>query len=176
MSPAKAKSSPKRPVKRPAKRAAAAVPAIRPARIGDVAAICGIVNYWATRGIMLPRQEAEVLANLAEFFVLTIGGKVQSCGALASYGPQLAELRSIAVAPGSQRAGLGRKLCEFLIEKARKAKVPKVFAFTYVPGFFEKLGFRIVPPESLPQKAWKDCFRCPKREGCDEIAMSRDLI
>lgn len=144
--------------------------------MGDVGTICAIVNHWASLGIMLPRQEAEVIANLGDFFVLTNGGKVQACGALASYGAELAELRSIAVAPGAQHTGLGRKLCEFLIAKARKAKVPRIFAFTYVPGFFEKLGFRIVPPESLPQKAWKDCFRCPRREGCDEIAMSRDLL
>ena len=29
--------------------------------------------------------------------------------------------------------------------------------------------------ETLPLKVWSDCVRCPKRDGCDEIAMVRFL-
>jgi len=50
-----------------------------------------------------------------------------------------------------------------------------LFAFTYVPKFFEKLGFIIVDRGELPLKAWKDCLRCPKFQCCDEIAMRKVL-
>jgi hypothetical protein len=50
-----------------------------------------------------------------------------------------------------------------------------VFAFTYVPGFFAKVGFNEVERGELPLKAWKDCLRCPKFHACDEIAVLREL-
>jgi len=50
-----------------------------------------------------------------------------------------------------------------------------VFAFTYVPGFFGKVGFNEVERGELPLKAWKDCLRCPKFHSCDEIAVLRVL-
>lgn len=143
----------------------------RQALAADAPGICAIVNYWAGKGIMLPRTEKEVLENLADFSVVEQNGEIVATGALAPYGKDLAELRSIAVSPKLQTKGLGRILVDFLLAKAKRKKYPRVFAFTYVPGFFEKFGLRIVPPESLPQKTWKDCFRCCKREGCDEIAM-----
>lgn len=139
----------------------------------DVSQICKIVNYWAERGIMLPRSTEEVLNTLPDFSVIEKKGKVIACGARASYGPELAEFRSIAVSHKEQKHGVGRVLIEKLIQETQEDRIPKVFVFTYVLGFFEKLGFHIVAPESLPQKAWKDCWRCPKREGCDEIAMVR---
>lgn len=147
----------------------------RPARAADVPAVCSLVNHWASQSLMLPRSEKEVLSSLGDFAVLEREGRVLATGALASYGEDLAELRSVAVAAGMQTKGLGRLLVEFLIERARREGYPRIFAFTYVPGFFEKFGFRIVPPESLPQKTKKDCCYCLKREGCDEIAMIRDL-
>ena len=29
----------------------------------------------------------------------------------------------------------------------------------------------VVEKDTLPLKVWSDCVRCPKRDGCDEIAM-----
>ena len=48
-------------------------------------------------------------------------------------------------------------------------------SLTYEQGFFEKLGFEVVNKDQLPLKVWSDCVRCPKRDGCDEIAMLRVL-
>ena len=33
----------------------------------------------------------------------------------------------------------------------------------------------MVDKDTLPLKVWSDCVRCPKRDGCDEIAMVRTL-
>ncbi len=33
----------------------------------------------------------------------------------------------------------------------------------------------MVPKDTLPLKVWSDCVRCPKRDGCDEIAVVRTL-
>jgi amino-acid N-acetyltransferase len=50
-----------------------------------------------------------------------------------------------------------------------------LFAFTYVPEFFRKMGFFEVERGELPLKVWKDCLRCPKFQCCDEIAVLKAL-
>lgn len=120
---------------------------------------------------MLPRTEFEMAENIRDFVVAVNGEGLLGCGALHFYTPYSAELRSLAVAPSAQHLGVGRKLVEELDRQAAEQGLYSVFAFTYVPGFFEKLGYSEVDRAELPLKAWKDCLRCPKFEGCDEIAM-----
>jgi amino-acid N-acetyltransferase len=70
---------------------------------------------------------------------------------------------------------VGRELVQTLENEARENGLYTLFAFTYVPGFFGKLGFEEVDRAELPLKAWKDCMRCPKFHACDEIAMLKKL-
>ena len=84
----------------------------------------------------------------------------------------MAELRSLAVAPSKTRSGVGQKIAAALLDQARTFGVDVVIVFTYVPGFFEKLGFRLVDRATLPLKIWKDCLQCPMFNACDEIAMA----
>ncbi len=157
------------------KTSSAAICSLRAAKRKDVAAICEIVNSWADRGKMLARKPKEVLGTLRDFVVFECEGQVIACGALSFYGPDLAELRSIAVSSNFLDKGYGREIVDYLVKRAKRRSAARVFAFTYVPGFFKKLGFHIVDPASLPQKAWRDCRFCSKREGCDEIAMLQVL-
>jgi amino-acid N-acetyltransferase len=92
------------------------------------------------------------------------------------YTPTSAEVRSLAVDPASKGHGLGRRIVEALEADARENSLHSLFAFTYVPGFFAKLGFEGVERGELPLKAWKDCLRCPKFQNCDEIAVLKWLI
>jgi amino-acid N-acetyltransferase len=64
---------------------------------------------------------------------------------------------------------------EALEREAREYDLDIVFAFTYVPGFFSKMGYHEVERGELPLKAWKDCLRCPKFQACDEIAVVKLL-
>ncbi len=150
---------------------------IRQAQLSDIPAMLRLINDYASKAIMLPRTELELCEGLRDFWVaidatLTGRGQLAGCGALHFYTPHMAELRSLAVVPDKARSGLGKRLARELLEQARQFGVDVVFAFTYVPGFFEKLGFRTVDRGALPLKAWKDCLRCPKFQACDEIAMA----
>lgn len=149
--------------------------AVRRARPGDVPAISGIVNAWAALGRMLPREEAEVGRTLSDFFVAVEGEEVVGCGALALYGHDLAEVRSLAVRADRQGRGIGASLVRSLLAEADAYEIPSVISFTYVPDFFARFGFRVVPADTLPRKAWTDCVKCPKRNFCDEVAMERRL-
>lgn len=152
---------------------------IRQAQLCDVSAMLRLINDYAAKAVMLPRTELEVCESLRDFLVAidisTDKGQLVGCGALHFYTQHVAEVRSLAVDPARARSGLGRLLTEELIQEAEKLGVDVVFAFTYVPGFFEKMGFQLVDRGALPLKAWKDCLRCPKFQACDEIAMARML-
>jgi amino-acid N-acetyltransferase len=149
--------------------------AVRKARMSDVSEMLGLINDYAAQAIMLPRTEFEMSENIRDFSVVTAGGRIAGCAALHFYTPVSAEVRSLAVDPAWKTHGLGRKLVEELEREAREHGLTSLFAFTYVPGFFSKLGYTQVDRGELPLKAWKDCLRCPKFQCCDEIAMLKTL-
>ena len=124
---------------------------------------------------MLPRTEFEMAENIRDFLVSCDDGRLVGCGALHFYTPTSGEIRSLAVDPKLKTGGIGRKLVEALEDEARANDLVSIFAFTYVDGFFRKLGFEEVDRGELPLKAWKDCLRCPKFQACDEIAMLKRL-
>ena len=148
---------------------------IEKAVVTDAALILGLVNELAQQQIMLPRAPASVIENIRDFVIARVDGRFAGCGALHVVWSDLAEIRSIAVDPSLRQHGLGRRMAERLIEEAGELGIAKLFAFTYVPGFFEKLGFQVVEHASLPHKVFGDCMNCPKFMSCDEIAMVRVL-
>jgi amino-acid N-acetyltransferase len=148
---------------------------IRKARLTDIPAVLELINSYAKGGVMLPRTEFEMAENIRDFAVAWEDGRLVGCGALHFYTPYSGEVRSLAVEPGLKTKGIGRMLVESLEAEARANDLESVFAFTYVDGFFRKLGFTTVDRGELPLKAWKDCLRCPKFQACDEIAMLKRL-
>jgi len=148
---------------------------VRKARMNDLPAMLELINGFARQGIMLPRNEFELSESIRDFSVVELDGQVVGCAALHFYGPSYAEVRSLAVAARTQGTGAGRLLMEALEREAREFDLDILFAFTYVPGFFAKAGYREIDRGLLPLKAWKDCLRCPKFTACDEIAVVREL-
>jgi amino-acid N-acetyltransferase len=148
---------------------------IRPATIHDVPLIQAIVNSHAELGKMLFKSYAQIYDRLRDFAVYDINGEVVGCVALAIIWADLAEVRSLAVHPDHIGRGIGRSLTEWCIQDARRMQIRRIMSLTYEQKFFEKLGFVVVPKETLPLKVWSDCVQCPKRDGCDEIAMVREI-
>jgi amino-acid N-acetyltransferase len=145
------------------------------ARIEDAQAIHDIVNGYAARGDMLPRTLGELYENLRDFFVVREGDEVIGCVALHIMWSDLAEIRSLAVSEKRQVGGVGTLLVKRCIEEAQALGLRTVFALTYRPGFFERLGFQQADVMTLPRKVWNECYRCPKFPGCNEIAVVLDL-
>ena len=148
---------------------------IRRASLTDIPLMLELINDYATKGIMLPRTEFEMAENIRDFVVAFDNGSLVGCGALHFYTATSGEVRSLAVDPSVKTRGIGRAIVETLEEEARAQDLHSLFAFTYVAGFFAKLGFEEVDRGELPLKAWKDCLRCPKFQACDEIAVLKRL-
>jgi amino-acid N-acetyltransferase len=149
--------------------------AVRKASMRDVPEMLDMINRYASKGIMLPRTEFEMAENIRDFTVAHAGSRLTGCGALHFYSPQTAEVRSLAVDESAKGLGIGTLLMRAIDAEAREHGLESLFAFTYAPGFFRKLGFHEVERGELPLKAWKDCLRCPKFRCCDEIAMVKAL-
>ena len=145
------------------------------ATLRDAEDIHRLVNFWAARGDMLPRTMGETFENLRDFFVVREAGRVVACGALHIVWADIAELKSVAVDEARQSAGYGSLITRACVEEARVLGLERVFALTYRPGFFERLGFLQVDVMTLPRKVWNECYRCPKFPGCNEIAMVCEL-
>jgi amino-acid N-acetyltransferase len=148
---------------------------VRKAAMQDIPALLDLINGYAAKGIMLPRTEFEMSENMRDFMVAYAGNQLVGCGALHFYSPTMGEVRSLAVAESHKTHGIGRLIVDSLVYEAKLYGLDAVFAFTYVPGFFGRVGFHEVERGELPLKAWKDCLRCPKFHSCDEIAVLRVL-
>lgn len=148
---------------------------VRRARIADVPATVALVERFAGRGEILPRSIGDMYQTVREWMVAEQAGEIVGCGSLVILWADLAEIRSLVVAPEVQGVGIGRQLVMALLAQAAELEIPLVFALTRRTGFFLKLGFEIVPRESLPRKIWKDCRHCIKFVGCDEVAVTNRI-
>ncbi|MFH1086550.1 MAG: N-acetyltransferase [Chloroflexota bacterium] len=148
---------------------------IRRPDIKDVPVMVDLINEHAAKGLMLARSRHTVYQSLRDFVVAADEGRLIGVGALHIIWEDMAEVRSLAVDPAYEGRGVGRRIVEVLLDDARALGLPRVFALTYVQGFFERMGFHVVPKEELPHKIWGDCLNCPKFPNCDEVALIRDL-
>lgn len=148
---------------------------IRKATLGDISDIQELINFYAKKDQMLPRSLNELFENIRDFFVYEKDGRVLGCVALHIVWEDLAEIKSLAVKESSQKKKIGTSLVTAAFEDAKNLKVNRIFALTYVPLFFQRLGFRKVEHAELPHKIWSECVKCVKFPDCEEVALVIDL-
>ncbi|MBN2190467.1 MAG: N-acetyltransferase [Candidatus Aureabacteria bacterium] len=148
---------------------------IRKAKISDTKQIHSLIKFYAEKGDMLARPLSLIYENIRDFWVATEEGLPIGCCALHVVWGDLAEIKSLAVHESFMRQGIGTKLVQSCLKEAVEMEMKKVFALTYKPHYFEKLGFEKVSKEILPHKIWSECINCPKFPDCDEIAVLKNL-
>jgi len=160
----------------------------RTARMSDASAVHRVIAHYAGEGLLLPRTEAEIREHISRFLVLVEKRngeeKVFGCVALEPYGTDLAEVRSLAVAPEARGQGrnVGDRLMKAALDTARRRKIARLFAVTHRPEFFSRYGFVPGPRQAVPEKVERDCVGCPKERKCTLVAAvavvcpERDLL
>lgn len=143
---------------------------IREATVKDADTIVKLVNNNANNGLMLSKTPYKIYTTIQNFFVAVDDGIIVGCAALSVLWNDLCEICSLAVNDQYKGRGIGRKLIEQCIEKAKKLEIPRIIALTYQDKFFEKVGFHQVDKDKFPRKLWRECLECPKLENCDEFA------
>jgi amino-acid N-acetyltransferase len=145
---------------------------IRKAKIDDAKAIRSLVNYWAKKGKVIDRSLNYIYENIRDFWVYEENKKIIGCCALHIVGWQnLGEIKSLGVAKGYHNRGIGKKLVKRCITEAKSLGVREIFALTFIPVFFKKLGFVSIDTKQLPHKIWNDCVNCVFFPNCKEEAV-----
>jgi len=148
---------------------------IRKAKVDDVKEIQRLIKQYSTRGDILPRSLSELYDHLRDFFVFIKNRRVLGISALHICWDDLAELRSLAVQEEIRNKGVGAKLVKACLEESKVLGAKRVFALTYQPEFFERMGFKKVDKNVLPHKIWTDCLKCVKFPDCDEVALVKEI-
>ena len=141
------------------------------ATTADIESIHGLILGFAAEGLILERSKDEIQTSIDKFFAARIDGNLAGIISYYDYGFELKEIRSLAVDKKYSGRGVGSKLVAHLISVLREKSSPKIFALTYSPDFFIKNGFIEVDKATLPEKIWKDCYKCDHRDICGETAL-----
>jgi amino-acid N-acetyltransferase len=126
---------------------------IRPAKKKDVRAIQMLTRKAVEVGELVRRTRAEMEKNLADYYIFEIDKNPVACVALHVYpAQQKGELASLYVNPAYENQGIGRKLIQFVENKALETGLTELIvlstqAFTY---FQSKGGFTEGSIDDLP--------------------------
>ena len=114
---------------------------VRPARSTDVKGIRKLIDTYAPQRRLLTKETVTLYESVQEFTVAVENGEIVGCGAIHVLWEDLAEVRTVAVAENLRRQGVGHKLMEAIIERAREIGVHRIFCLTFETQFFGKHGF-----------------------------------
>ncbi len=126
---------------------------IRPARKTDIRALLALTLQGVEAGELVKRSRAQIERDLADYFIFEVDGNPVACIALHVYPEQtLGELASLYVSSSHENEGIGRKLIQFVENRARELGLTRLLAlstqaFTY---FQSKGGFVEGTPGDLP--------------------------
>lgn len=144
---------------------------LRNAHVNDVEEMNRLINRFAKEDLMLPRPLSELYENIRDYFVYIEKGSIKGCASLHVFWKDLAEIKSVAVDKNSQKQGIGRELVQKCFEEGKKLGINRLFVLTYIPEFFEHMGFKRVDKELLPHKIWTECVKCYKFPDCGEVPL-----
>ena len=119
--------------------------------MGDVRAIHALLQGFADQGLLLARSISSLYDQLRDFIVYDNGGVLGVCSLHISW-DNLAEIRSLAVAPEVQGRGVGTRLVSSCLDEAESLEIGQVFVLTYQADFFRKLDFVDKDKKDLPHK------------------------
>lgn len=147
------------------------------AKLSDITAMQALILDDVKAGVILARSEDEVATNIRSYVLAKEGDLLVGYTALHIHSKRLAEIRSLIVHPDYRGQSIGAKMVSFALDEARAIGVEQdVLALTYAPKFFEKLGFREIKKEEIPEhKIWADCIKCIHFPVCNEVALVYSL-
>jgi len=116
---------------------------VRQARTADVPGIRDLIDANVESGRLLGKATVTLYEDIQEFWIAErdTDGVLAGCGALHVLWEDLAEIRTIAVDEDCQGAGIGRRIAQALLGRARELGVERVFVLTFAVDFFASLGF-----------------------------------
>jgi amino-acid N-acetyltransferase len=97
--------------------------------------------------------------DVQEFTVAVEGDVVVGCGALHVLWEDLAEVRTVAVLDHLKGQGVGHKILEAIIERARLVGVERIFCLTFETEFFGRHGFQEIHGTPVDPDVYSELLR-----------------
>jgi amino-acid N-acetyltransferase len=97
--------------------------------------------------------------DVQEFTVAVEGDVVVGCGALHVLWEDLAEVRTVAVLDRLKGQGVGHKILEAIIERARVVGVERIFCLTFETQFFNRHGFEEIHGTPVDPDVYSELLR-----------------
>jgi amino-acid N-acetyltransferase len=142
----------------------------------DIPKMQELVRPEVQSGIILERNEDEVATNIRSYTLAYLGDDLIGFTALHIHTVELGEIRSLIVKDGFRGKKTGENLVQAALQEGRQLGLKRVLSLTYRQAFFERLGFKEIPKESLPEhKIWADCIKCKHFPICNEVSLIKNL-
>ncbi|MDE2855335.1 MAG: GNAT family N-acetyltransferase [Chloroflexota bacterium] len=112
----------------------------------DLVDLSDFIKPFVDSGEILPRTYDELEYLLETFFIARLDGRIVGCAALEIYSQKLCEIRSLAVDPGAQGLGIGKRLVAACVDLAGREGVYEIMAISSAEDFFKSCGFDFTLP------------------------------
>ncbi len=142
------------------------------ARLSDITSMQELVVDEVKDGIILNRTADEIATNIRSYILAKDGDRIIGYTALHIHSARLSEVRSLIVDSDYRGQSVGKQMVEYALKEAIELGLEEVLVLTYLPIFFQKLGFEEIAKEKIPeQKIWADCIKCIHFPVCNEISL-----
>jgi len=120
---------------------------VRPVRADEIATVQELLCPFVEHRKLLRRTVDELETLLPNGFVAILDARIVGFGSLDVYSRKLAEIRALVVDDAYQGRGIGRKLVEACVERARQRGIMEVMAISSAEAFFRSCGFDFTLPD-----------------------------
>ena len=148
----------------------------RKATLSDIPEMQVLVEPEVVSGVILKRDNDEVATNIRSYQLAFDQDRLVGFCALHIHTTTLAEVRSLIVSNTVRGSGVGSQLIRLALREAKELGLKEVLSLTYQQAFFERLDFKEIPKESLPEhKIWADCINCKHFPICNEVSLIHSI-
>ncbi|HEY6564256.1 MAG TPA: GNAT family N-acetyltransferase [Pirellulaceae bacterium] len=120
---------------------------IRAATMSDLHDVRAFLEPFVRERAILPRSDTELARLIEHGFVAAASDAVVGFAAVEPYSRKLAELQCLAVEKNYRRRGIGRRLIQHCVQRARELGVYELMAITASEEPFRDCGFDYSLPE-----------------------------
>jgi len=147
---------------------------VRTARTSDVPHIQRLVEPLVATRVLLGKDSVVFYESIQEFRIAVDDDDVPiGCGALHVMWEDLAEVRTLAVAPEWLGRGVGHELLTRLETDARALGLRRLFCLTFEVPFFERHGFERMSDEPLDPAVYLELVRSPDEGVAEFLDLAR---
>ncbi|MGL4340092.1 MAG: amino-acid N-acetyltransferase [Rhodoglobus sp.] len=147
---------------------------VRPARTSDVPMIQQLVEPLVQQRILLGKDRVVLYEAVQEFRVAeTPEGRLIGCGALHVMWEDLAEVRTLAVAPDCLGHGVGHHILQRIEADAAGLGLSRLFCLTFEKRFFERHGFEVIAEDIVAPEVFAQLALSPDEGVAEFLDLSR---